>query len=224
MFSKKQIQSLSLFILLYCSLGQKIAISATLDLNITGKIVPGACAPLLPVSSTIDLGGISNLSETSVTNFDSKEFTFKITCPVATKIGLKITDNSPDSVAKGYGMPQGSRFFGLGKTTTGVKIGAYELRTTGLAEGYNDLYESLYLIESNSIKKNTENSFNQSYSHQHLSSIISTEGKKRHETPDTYATIAYILRAHVIIMSKKNLKMTGIPNLDGRSTFTLVYP
>ncbi|MFC3814996.1 DUF1120 domain-containing protein [Lysobacter sp. GCM10012299] len=100
----------------------------TVDLSVTGTIIPASCTPTLSGGSTIDLGQIStaNLSAASATSIPEQSVTLSIHCPTATSFAIRAQDNRAGSASNG-----GANFYGLGSAPGGEKIGYYSLGVRG---------------------------------------------------------------------------------------------
>ncbi|MCY0774736.1 DUF1120 domain-containing protein [Enterobacter cloacae complex sp. 2022EL-00788] len=130
----------------------------SIDIKVTGKILPSSCTPAFPSGGGIaDFGTMkaASLNSTSMTPLtDIKEIPVTITCEEATRVAVKFTDarddSSPTESVKINSNFSGSPFymFGLGLYND-KKIGAYALalsRTQGV--NTNDTGESLYPMAS----------------------------------------------------------------------------
>ncbi|WP_029882348.1 DUF1120 domain-containing protein [Enterobacter sp. T1-1] len=125
----------------------------SIDIKVTGKILPSSCTPAFPSGGGIaDFGTmkVASLNSTSVTPLtETKEIPVTITCEEATRVAVKFTDARDDSSPTDliamktlYGSPAFT--FGLGMYN-GKKIGAYALalfNTKGA--NTNDAGDSLY--------------------------------------------------------------------------------
>jgi len=129
----------------------------SVDIKVTGKILPSSCTPSFPSGGGIaDFGTmkVAALNATSVTQLkDMKEVPITITCEESTRIAVKFTDardaSSPtDDI--GFNSFAGSPTFSFGLGTyNGKNIGAYALgipRAQGA--NTNDAGDSLYPIMS----------------------------------------------------------------------------
>jgi type 1 fimbria pilin len=95
--------------------------ASTVDLAVTGLIVPSACTPTLS-ASTVDVGRVSvkDLNQDSRTFLTPTTLTLSVNCEASTLFAMKATDNRSDSAAA-------INELGIGKTAAGELIGGYWL-------------------------------------------------------------------------------------------------
>lgn len=145
-----------LFSVLALSINAAMA-AESVDIQVTGKIVPSSCTPSFPSGGGIaDFGTmkVASLNATTLTALkDMKEVPISITCEESTRIAVKFTDardaSSPTESVEFNTFGGSKQFaFGLG-TYNGKNIGAYALgipRAQGA--NTNDAGDALYPIES----------------------------------------------------------------------------
>ena len=77
------------------------ATAESVDLTITGQIVPAACTPTLGGGGVVDYGNIlaSTLSPTAYTVLSVKQVPFSITCTALAKIAIRAVNNRPGTLA-----------------------------------------------------------------------------------------------------------------------------
>lgn len=99
----------------------------SVDITVTGSIVPGGCTPTLS-NALFDHGRLYSrdllASAPTVLLDRTRTSTLNINCEAATAYALRAVDNRADSVLENN---DGSRF-GLGLTSKNEKIGSYRLR------------------------------------------------------------------------------------------------
>ncbi|WP_443694653.1 DUF1120 domain-containing protein [Pseudomonas sp.] len=103
--------------------------ASTVDLAVTGLIVPSACTPSLS-ASTVDVGRVSvkDLNQDTRTQLTPTTLQLGIDCESATLFAMQTTDNRADSGAHGE--------YGIGKTIPGERIGGYYMSLDkGVADG-----------------------------------------------------------------------------------------
>ncbi|MCK1787203.1 DUF1120 domain-containing protein [Pseudomonas sp. TNT11] len=95
--------------------------ASTVDLAVTGLIVPSACTPTLS-ASTVDVGRVSvkDLNQDTRTFLTPTTLTLSVNCEASTLFAMKATDNRSDSAAA-------INELGIGKTAAGERIGGYWL-------------------------------------------------------------------------------------------------
>ena len=104
--------------------------ASTVDLAVTGLIVPSACTPSLS-ASTVDVGRISvkDLNQDTRTQLTPTLLQMGIDCEASTLFALKATDNRAES---GVGVGE----YGIGRTAAGQRIGGYAMfLDQGVADG-----------------------------------------------------------------------------------------
>ena len=116
----------------------------SIDIKVTGKIIPSSCTPAFPSGGGIaDFGTmkVASLNSTSVTPLtERKEIPVSITCEEDTRVAVKFTDareaSSPTADIPFYSFSGSPQFaFGLG-TYNSKNIGAYALGIS-LTQGAN---------------------------------------------------------------------------------------
>ena len=95
--------------------------ASTVDLAVTGLIVPSACTPSLS-ANTVDVGRVSvkDLNQDTRTFLTPTTLTLSVNCEASTLFAMKATDNRSDSAAA-------INELGIGKTAAGERIGGYWL-------------------------------------------------------------------------------------------------
>ncbi|SEB04315.1 DUF1120 domain-containing protein [Paraburkholderia sartisoli] len=106
----------------------------SVDLKITGTIVPPSCTPTLSGGGTVDFGRIpaASLSATAFKNAGTKTTTLNLTCDAPTRVALQIIDDRSGttvpglmSTINGY-LTTDPAQFGLG-SVSGKNIGSYTM-------------------------------------------------------------------------------------------------
>lgn len=206
----------------------------SIDIKVTGKILPSSCTPAFPSGGGIaDFGTMkaASLNSTSMTPLaDIKEIPVTITCEEATRVAVKFTDarddSSPTESVKINSNFSGSPFymFGLGLYND-KKIGAYALalsRTQGV--NTNDTGESLYPMASVDAGKTwgtkgidylqitSNNSEIYGFSTERSGSELSAQSK-----------INFKVAVSATINPTNDLNVTDEVTLDGLTNVELVY-
>ncbi|MEB0043838.1 MULTISPECIES: DUF1120 domain-containing protein [unclassified Pseudomonas] len=123
--------------------------AASVDLTVTGTIIPTSCIPAFANGSTVDLGKISSasLSATTQNNLPQRDITLQIACNADAAIAFAVTDNRGATKVTGLtfnGQVSNTLYYGLG-STQGVGIGGFGLLTgKPLADGK----EQIFLVRS----------------------------------------------------------------------------
>lgn len=206
----------------------------SIDIKVTGKILPSSCTPAFPSGGGIaDFGTmkVSSLNSTSVTPLaDMKEIPVTITCEEATRVAVKFTDSRDDSsptesIKMGNGFSGSPAYvFGLGLYND-KKIGAYTLaisRTQGVNTNANG--DSLYPMASVDAGKTwgtkgidylqiaSDNSEIYGFSTERSGTELSSQSK-----------INFKVAVSATINPTNDLNVTDEVTLDGLTNVELVY-
>lgn len=91
----KKITAAAALILGVIASGQAMAAPSSVDLTVTGKLLPSACT-LSTSGATLDLGDIDynklKLAEPTVMTDNAKEMNIMVNCPSETYTGIKVSD------------------------------------------------------------------------------------------------------------------------------------
>ncbi|EOC9245692.1 DUF1120 domain-containing protein [Enterobacter cloacae] len=204
----------------------------SIDIKVTGKILPSSCTPAFPSGGGIaDFGTmkVASLNSTSVTPLtETKEIPVTITCEEATRVAVKFTDMRDDSsptepmIFNNFGGP--AQFtFGLGMYN-GKKIGGYALallRTAGA--NTNDTGDSLYPMFSYDgvgwgyrgneyLQISSDNREIYGFGTERSSGVLSAQSK-----------INFKVAVEATINPTNDLNITDEVTLDGLTNVELVY-
>ena len=218
----------------------------TVDLKVTGKIIPPSCTPVIDGGGVVDFGTIStrdlSLTADSVLP-DVKKTTLTISCPTPIRVAFTVTDMRKDSIPavlddnygktslQPYGNPIGGggaemNNFGLGKTSSGAPIGVYGISLTRVdvvgAGGISD-----YIANSGDNGQNwgmNNGSVSVRNNNSTLYSAALTNGTTN-KTQDlaSAAEFKYYLSINAIVNDMTEMPVKDEINLDGLATFTMVY-
>ncbi len=193
--------------------------ASTVDIQVTGTLVPSACTPILSVS-TLHLGTVSSadLHPERPTAMTEHTPNLTIQCGTPTLYGLRLVDNRAGSA---YDSGIAGRL-GMGRTAADEQIGAYHLevdparstvdgRRVFLSLG--DRTGSLWSISTaQPMALPTDGS---------LLGLVDRVGV------DTGAVVVQMaqlgIRAHGVIAPARSLTLTDAVPLDGHVTVELVY-
>ncbi|HAS1027787.1 DUF1120 domain-containing protein [Enterobacter cloacae] len=215
-----------------------VAVAAeSIDIKVTGKIVPTSCTPAFASGGGIaDYGTIKAVSLDSTTPTplaDIKTIPITITCEEATRVGIKFTDirdsSSPDDtlpetfVSTDFAITPAFTF-GLGMYN-GVKIGAYALGIDkGLGKATNGAGTTLYPMGS---KDNGASWFTRGVGYMQISSdnseIFTFAESKTTGLPSPETKFNFNVGVAAMINPTNDLKITDEVVLDGLTTVELVY-
>lgn len=214
---------------------------ASIDLKVTGKIIPPACTTAFGSGGgTANFGDIptSSLSSTGATALtEIKSVPVTITCDEATRVGVTFTDQRADSrvtedlgVYASVDMNLGEEgYFGLGFTAADstTKIGAYQL-AIGKAGATNADGDTLYATSSDdggagwsNLHKNSRLPL--------FSTISQVVGFSGSDTELSNGTVSaetllnFNVDVSVIINSLNELQVNDEIVLDGLTSIDVVY-
>lgn len=103
----------------------------SVDLTVTGTVVPTSCIPAFAGGNNVDLGRIlsGNLSPSAQNNLPPRDITLKIACDAPAAVEIAVTDNRGATKVPGLtfnGRTNDDLYYGLG-STQGVGIGGFGL-------------------------------------------------------------------------------------------------
>ncbi|EGX8362979.1 DUF1120 domain-containing protein [Salmonella enterica subsp. enterica serovar Kentucky] len=205
----------------------------TAVLKVTGQLIVGGCTPELSDGGVVDYGTIrlAALSATDVNQLGTKDVSLGISCPSATKAAWTITDDRADthpgasviSIANGN-MTNGivsdtTMSYGVGKTTEGVKIGAFSIYTDTAnvtADGVkSDAISGT--VDSPVWQKSTTGIIKNGNMEMFT---VATKGTTE---PVPYTLAIFPLKTSLAIQDTATLAITDDTVLDGQATITLKY-
>lgn len=112
----------------------------TLDLTVSGTVIPTACVPAFAGGGDVNLGRIfsASLSATQQNDLPPRDITLKVACDAPAAVEISAADNRAATKVTGLtfnGRTSDTLYFGLGNTK-GVGIGGFGLLTgQPLADG-----------------------------------------------------------------------------------------
>ncbi|MCW5301040.1 DUF1120 domain-containing protein [Herbaspirillum lusitanum] len=210
--------------LIACVLGSATAWAAdTAEMQVKGRIYPGACLTTFTGDGTIDFGVIpaSRLTAGQYTRLPAKSIVLALSCDAPTRVALKFSDNRTASRVTGIqtdtsSPTQNAHNFGLG-TVNGKKVGGYAISiapgTTvdGKAAtrlwgdiGGNSWNSGFYWVTNDDLRYF---SFNNDAS----------------MTPGALTLLQVKFNVHVGLNKPENLDLQQDVPLDGSTTIEVVY-
>jgi len=114
--------------------------ASSVDLKVTGRILPSACAIALSGDGKADFGTLAGLQTGGAAyGIGVRELALSIDCQSAMPVAIKLVDNKYDTIDAASTTKKDKLYlFGLG-TSGGKKIGSYELTFKDFADGKNKL-------------------------------------------------------------------------------------
>jgi len=108
--------------------------AASVDLKVTGRILPVACAIALPGGGKADFGTMGGvLSSGASFELGSRDVAFSIDCASFAGVAIKFVDNKVDTIDTASTKKDKRYLFGLG-TSGGKKNGSYAIVLKDLAD------------------------------------------------------------------------------------------
>ncbi|MEX9253162.1 DUF1120 domain-containing protein [Pseudenterobacter timonensis] len=207
--------------------------ASTAVLKVTGLLAVAACTPQLSSGGEVDYGRIhlADLSATDVNQLGQKDISLTITCPEATKAAWTISDDRADTHpgasvitinsadAAGGSVSDTAMSYGAGKTTGGVKIGAYTIfadvanvtadgtkadAISGTVDSPSWSKSSTGIIKNGNMEMMT----------------VATSGST---APLPFTNAVFPLKTSLAIQNTAALAITDDTNLDGQATITVKY-
>jgi len=188
------------------SQGQK-----AVDLKVTGSIKPSACAVVIGGGSVFDYGSLSTdtISDERLNSIGARSRELTVTCKVATKFAINVTDNRIGSAPADTGTGQGYDF-GLGAP----KLGSYTVGISGF------LYEGLLDV----LTETTPDTWVKEYS------TFKADGSQRKSltswdsmVPGAYTELTGLLTVDPTINRLSEFDVRGGIHLDGSATLEISY-
>ena len=107
--------------------------AASVDLSVSGTVIPTSCIPAFAGGSNVDLGRIHSytLSPTAQNDLPQRDITLIVACDAPAAVEIAVTDNRGASKVAGLtfnGRTGENLYFGLG-STNGIGIGGFGLLT-----------------------------------------------------------------------------------------------
>lgn len=205
---------------------QAVAATDSVDVKVSGNIIPPACIPKMAGGAVFDYGGIkvASLKTDSFNLLDKKSLTFSLACDSPMKVAFKSVDGRAGTAVIG-GKPLNvdtgkvSRYFGLGQVD-GKNIGSYVLgvRRNNLKVDGKDGYVGIYSSD-NGVSWNKADYDGIWMDQEGLSSVGLTEDNQ----PVPLTTLSGYIDLQAIIDKSANLDLTKIINLDGQVSVQVVY-
>jgi type 1 fimbria pilin len=220
-FFMKNLKKLALLLPLACAANATLAANSV-DIAVTGTITPAACNITL-IGGDIDTGEtiFSTLSPTSVNSIGVFNRSLNVACAGNTQVAFKAIDNREGSLPTGS-MP--SNRFGLGFDSAGNPIGSYSLRITGNNIVVDGAAGAVDLSDNGGASWNDWNGAQDLVNYNKFSRIYAFDlpsNQGGQPLPMTNGTLQF--SAQILIQPSNTLDGSAQFNLDGSSTFELIY-
>ena len=238
MISHLQLSALALgLMLIICPPGQ----AETIELGITGALIPTACTPTLGGGGVIDYGLIAAemLSATAFTALPVKQISFSITCDAPAQIAIKALNGRVGSLAgptetgwNGVALNPVPLFGATGVPVVGLglddtrKIGGYALRAvsgTFIADGVavdNLFRRTTGAVPTSWIKDTINGTLYTSFG---TDTIFKTWASIGSLTPLAFEVLSGTLELQAYINRGSALDFSHPIILDGLTTIEIVY-
>lgn len=211
----------------------------SVELRVTGTLIPGACTPTLSNNGVIDYGNITadKLSQDAYTVLEVKSLEFTIVCTAPAKVAIKATNIRPGSVAgadeNGVSMAARSpvalfdgafqAVVGLG-FDAGVPIGGYALRAVSgsfSADG-NSVVNIWQNSDNDSDNWDVASTTNTLYTPNAVFRYISWAAPGT-ELPLAFTVLNGQLEVQAYLNKASALDLSDAVRLDGASTIEIIY-
>ncbi|WP_175425735.1 DUF1120 domain-containing protein [Trinickia violacea] len=194
----------------------------SVEVKVIGTIKPAACTPTLAGGGVVDYGDIkaSTLKQTEFNVLSEKNLALSITCDSPMKIGLRVTDNRPETVVPGAQAASGgggddSRSHGLG-AVSGKNVGIY---TMSVREFTGDS-TSVDTVRSTDAGKTWMAGAWMLPGGTHMTSWAATDNKT---VPGAYKNLTGTVTVATVLNKGSELPLENDVRLDGSATLELVY-
>lgn len=219
--------------------GQALAAEDTVDVKVTGQIVPPACVPAVTGGAVFDYGAIkaASLSQDNYTVLPQKSLTFSLTCDSPTKVAFKSTDGRAGSAV----IPVGSKLWsdnyaavtadtpmmGLGLDGT-KKIGGYQLRavignSSVTTDGQTVKSQSLRSTDNGAtwvVPGATDVVWFPDYAQSGQITSIAATGTL---SPVAITSFSGTMNVQAVINKGSELDLTKTTNFEGLTTIQVIY-
>lgn len=131
------------------ALAPMTAQAASVDLTVSGTVIPTSCIPAFAGGSNVDLGRIfsATLNPAAQNNLPPRDITLKIACDAPAAVEIAVTDNRAATKVPGLtfnGRTNNDLYYGLG-STQGIGIGGFGLLT---GQPLTDGNPQMFLVRS----------------------------------------------------------------------------
>ncbi|WP_368648936.1 DUF1120 domain-containing protein [Castellaniella ginsengisoli] len=188
--------------------------ASSVQLRVTGSIVPASCSITMPGGTTIDYGKIASdtLEKDAPTVIgDDVRAKLQVSCDAPTLFAIKTTDERAGSAITGTGVPNNA-FFGLGKTGS-TNIGAYRISLVNVNADGKTVNVLRKAIGSTSYAKFAEMRPDE----------ISAFGDGSNAVPVAYKNVTADLSLKTYVQKASALPLKQEVKFDGQTTFEVVY-
>ncbi|WP_422422273.1 DUF1120 domain-containing protein [Pseudomonas sp. GZD-222] len=185
----------------------------SVELTITGEIVPAACVPTLSTAN-LDFGKIpvESLKKTTTTNLSGKLVTLILSCDGPAKVAFQTIDNRSGTAITG-----GTGVYGLDEASGKIKIGEYAILWTSVTGDGADRYLH------GSVDKGSNWTSLSGGAEITTSSIYGIADTESATEPGAYSAQTFEFQVVVTIAPADSLPITSDITLDGSVTFEVVY-
>lgn len=193
--------------------------ASTVDIQVTGKVVPSACTPVLSVN-TLHFGTVSSadLQPERPTALTEHAPTLTVQCGAPTLYGLRLVDNRAGSA---YDSGLEGRL-GMGRTAANEQIGAYHLDVDPERSAIDGRRVFLSLGDRTGNLWSTSTA--QPMALPTSGSLLGLVDRAGVDTGAVAVKVAQLgIRAHGLIAPARGLTLTDAVPLDGHVTVELVY-
>ncbi|WP_368642654.1 DUF1120 domain-containing protein [Castellaniella ginsengisoli] len=188
--------------------------ASSVQLKVTGSIVPASCSITMPGGTTIDYGTITSdtLKKDAPTMIgDDVRAKLQVSCDAPTLFAIKTTDERAGSAITGTGEAT-EILFGLGKTGA-TDIGAYRISLVNVSGDGKTV---------NVLRKATGETSYAKFA-QAQPGAISAFGDGSNAVPVAYKNVTADLSLKTYVQKASALPLKQEVKFDGQTTFEVVY-
>lgn len=226
-------------VLLAMAAGQAMAVEDSVDVKVTGQIVPPACVPAVSGGAVFDLGTIkaATLAKDDYTLLAKKDLTLTVTCDSPMKVafsgidaraGTAVPPVGKGLISSGATVTEGdSSVMGLGTTTEGKNIGGYKM-----AFLTNEINFTLDGVKADTTPIRSEdggstwNAYgcpNCAWISPQSTNTFTSFAAQGTTEPLAFTTMSSKLRVQAAINKGSELDLTKVINIDGLMSIQLTY-
>lgn len=204
----------------------------SVDLKVSGTIMPTACTPTLSRNGSVDFGQIKSLSSTNYTLLPEITTAITINCDAPAKVAIKPTNGRPGTLVgtegvTGYGeTPSEIKLFGVGAFAGGLGtaseklIGGYSMRIQQASLLVDGAPASVITSRDKGTTWMADSLGLMLY---HSADLYTSWASVGNQLPVAFRTMSATLGVEAYVNKSSELDMTQPISLDGLSTLEMVY-
>lgn len=195
----------------------------TVNVQVTGKILPQSCTPTLGGGGVVDYGDIpaASINQATYTVLPTKQLSFSISCAAPVRAIVSTVDNRassriPDILLDTMLLPDQFNY-GLG-THAGANVGGYSLRLA--RDSFTADAALVQPISSNDQGNSWQISGGEM---SHLANMRSSWSTPGIAAPVTFNSLAGTIEVRTAINKGQNLPLQNVVPIDGSASLEVIY-